>query len=270
MTLIIQKPTGAKLNLAQTYVGIDDPDAAVYVAAVEAADEAASPGIGALETATKVAIHSFVKGCKNDGIWPAIKASCILAGARTLDGALVPLVGPAPTNNNFAVGDYNRETGLVGNGSTKQINSGYAGSALLLNNHHLSVYATTVAESSGSRVYIGESSNTSVLLYRSGNLIVRSATQSTASTGLSATATGLIGFSRSSSSSFTGRAGFANATINDASVAIGSNNIFTHSRGGSLYSSARIAFYSIGESLDLALLDARVTALINAFAAAIP
>jgi hypothetical protein len=33
---------------------------------------------------------------------------------------------------------------------------------------------------------------------------------------------------------------------------------------------ARLAFYSIGESLDLALLDARVTALINAFAAAIP
>jgi hypothetical protein len=32
----------------------------------------------------------------------------------------------------------------------------------------------------------------------------------------------------------------------------------------------RIAFYSIGESLDLALLDARVTDLINAFGAAIP
>jgi hypothetical protein len=36
------------------------------------------------------------------------------------------------------------------------------------------------------------------------------------------------------------------------------------------FTSARLAFYSIGESLDLALLDARVTDLINAFAAAIP
>jgi hypothetical protein len=35
-------------------------------------------------------------------------------------------------------------------------------------------------------------------------------------------------------------------------------------------SNARIAFYSIGESLDLALLDARVTDLINAFDTAIP
>jgi hypothetical protein len=37
-----------------------------------------------------------------------------------------------------------------------------------------------------------------------------------------------------------------------------------------VFSNARIACYSIGESLDLALLDARVTALINAIAAAIP
>jgi hypothetical protein len=36
------------------------------------------------------------------------------------------------------------------------------------------------------------------------------------------------------------------------------------------YTDARLAFYSIGEALDLALLDARVTDLINAFAAAIP
>jgi hypothetical protein len=33
---------------------------------------------------------------------------------------------------------------------------------------------------------------------------------------------------------------------------------------------ARLAFYSIGESLNLTQLDTRVTALINAFGAAIP
>jgi hypothetical protein len=37
----------------------------------------------------------------------------------------------------------------------------------------------------------------------------------------------------------------------------------------SFYSDARLAFYSIGESLDLALLDARVTTLIQAIDAAI-
>jgi len=41
-------------------------------------------------------------------------------------------------------------------------------------------------------------------------------------------------------------------------------------QAGSTATNARLAFYSIGESLDLALLDARVTDLINAIGAAIP
>jgi hypothetical protein len=108
-----------------------------------------------------------VKGCKADGIWDAIKASAILAGARTLDGALQPLVGSAPTNFNFISGDYNRTTGLVGDGATKYLNS-------------------------------------------------------------------------------------------------------NRNNNADPQSDARLAFYSIGESLDLAQLDARVTALINAYAAVIP
>jgi len=40
--------------------------------------------------------------------------------------------------------------------------------------------------------------------------------------------------------------------------------------GGGAYSLPRIAFYSIGESIDLAKLDGRVTDLINAFGSVIP
>jgi hypothetical protein len=47
------------------------------------------------------AFDAFIKGCKTDGTWGAIKASCILAGWNNLDGALTPLVGAAPTNFNF-------------------------------------------------------------------------------------------------------------------------------------------------------------------------
>ena len=89
-----------------------DPDAAAYIAAVEAADGQA------LETGVKDAINAFVLGCKADGIWNAIKASCILAGARTLAGALVPLVGAAPSQVGAAGGwNYTRKTGLAGNGT---------------------------------------------------------------------------------------------------------------------------------------------------------
>lgn len=37
--------------------------------------------------------------------------------------------------------------------------------------------------------------------------------------------------------------------------------------GASFHANARLAFYSIGESIDLALLDARVTALVTAIGA---
>jgi hypothetical protein len=89
-----------------------DEDAGNYIQAVETADAQA------LEPATRKAINNFVIGCKQDGIWDAIKASCILAGARTRLGALTPLAGTAPTSFNFVDGDYNRKTGLVGDGST--------------------------------------------------------------------------------------------------------------------------------------------------------
>jgi hypothetical protein len=138
------------LRLAQTYTRPDDADAVAYIAAVEAVDGQA------LETATRMAINSFVKGCKNDGIWTAIKASCILAGARTLAGALVPLVGTAPTNFDglFDSGDYNRKTGLIGDGSTKSLDSNRNNNADPQNSKHVSAYATTVS-SVGNACYVG-------------------------------------------------------------------------------------------------------------------
>ena len=146
MTLVIQKPTGAKLILSKSYTPIDW-EAADYARRVELAD--GQP----LEQGVFNAINAFVLGCKADGTWNAIKASCILAGARTLAGALVPLVGAAPTNFNFVSGDYNRKTGLVGNGSTKYLNSNRSGNADPQNSHHLCVYATT-AQSNAS-MYAG-------------------------------------------------------------------------------------------------------------------
>ena len=80
---------------------------------------------------------------------------------------------------------------------------------------------------------------------------------------------GFNGVSRGSSSSYQQRVSTANTTITQASQAP-ANQLITLFMGGSIYGTHRLSFYSIGESLDLALLDARVTALMNAFAAAIP
>jgi hypothetical protein len=291
MTLIIQKPTGAKLILAKDYVGIDDPDAAVYIANVEAADEIESPGIGALETATKVAIHSFVKGCKNDGIWRAIKASCILAGARTYKGALVPLAGAAPTNvsNRFVSDDYNRKTGLKGNGvnttgggAGKILDSGFDATSAYQNNNHLACYETE-KDTVGGKFYMCCHREVSAGLTAGGLEIgISTATSrpvfarnyTSASTVYSQTYANnnFVGTARSGSPGYSIQ---VNNTSESVTAASTSASTSVRARIYGLESSnnvtdARLAFYSIGESLDLALLDARVTDLINAFAAAIP
>lgn len=239
---------------------LKDADAIAYVAAVEAADGQK------LEKGVALAYESFITGCKSDGIWDAIKASCILAGARTLTGALVPLKGSAPTNNGpFVSGDYNRETGLVGNGSTKYLDSNRAGNADPQNSFHTAVYLSTISDAfvaaagpSGSGVM---TLATTGARNRSGTAVFFSST---------ATAPTLVGHSRADASTVSV---IANGTV--ASGAVASN---TPSSGNillpgyiyvPLYSSNRIAFYSIGESLALADLDARVSALITAIGAAI-
>ena len=248
-----------------------DPDAAAYLHAVEAADGQA------LESPVKIAVDDFIKGCKADGIWDAIKASCILCGARTLAGALVPLAGDAPTNNNFVDADYNRETGLVGNGSNriagingKYLDSGYADNADPAGSKHYSIYATTTPN----QIPIGfTTAGVPSQMYYYGanvNFYLRFGTAATVSGG------GVAGFhamKRVDSSNVnaicpTGSVTFASAESVQSIAAY----VFARNNSGTadLFTTTRIAFYSIGESIsDLALLDSRVTALVTSIGAAL-
>ena len=249
-----------------------DPDAWAYILAVQDADAQS------LETGVQRAIDTFVKGCKADGIWTAIKASCILAGARTLTGCLVPLVGTAPTNNNFVSGDYDRKTGLMGDETTKYLNSNRNNNADPQNSRHIGLHVST-ADSLGAigRQYIGTQDRTGgSVLGRSGiiaNLFGSLSNESDAAFTNRGAHTGFIGLVRNASASITMRSSSTETTNAIASQTPRNESMFVFARPGSpaqIYTNARLAFYSIGESLDLALLDARVTTLINAYAAAIP
>jgi hypothetical protein len=260
------------LRLAKTSGTGLDADAAAYIAAVEAADGAT------LEAGVKWDIDQFVRGCKADGIWNAIKASCILAGARTLSGALVPLAGTAPTNFNFVSGDYNRKTGLVGDNSTKYLNSNRASNADPQNSHHYSIYCSALPTTGGFPVAIGSTiygTTGATFLYRrrsAGNrweAYSRNDVNPT-TTNLTGTTASFVGSSRDTPSNVYIRANQVTGLNSINSQTPGSDLTYVFRHQGSDYFNGRLAFYSIGESIDLALLDARVTTLINAFAAAIP
>jgi hypothetical protein len=255
-----------------------DTDAQAYITAVEAADAAAGQS-GGLETAVKDAINAFVVGCKADGIWSAIKASCILAGARTLSGCLVPLVGTAPTNFNFVAGDYNRKTGLVGDGSTKYLNSNRNNNADPQNSKHHSAYLTSTGSSGTFHAYVSSHNTTTNLgteLSRSGATPTSAFFSVNAPAVTPSTGGGSIGFygvSRSLAASVNARVAGSSSTLSSTSQTPvnAETSVFRRPLSSPVgYTNARIAFYSIGESLDLALLDARVTTLVNAIAAAIP
>jgi hypothetical protein len=237
-------------------------EALEYLRLVELADGQA------LESGVRDAVIAFVAGCKNDGIWSAIKASCILAGARTLSGALVPLVGAAPTNFNFVQGDYARKTGLVGDGSTKYLETGYKDSDDPVSNCSSSINGSGFANTQQGLLVAGL--NYRGISTRANNLgITIHSRNSSVTLGL-ARLPGFAGESRQNPTEFIRRYQQVSTTAISSEGTPSNLTFKLFVLEGANYATARLSFYHIGESLNLALLDARVTTLINAIAAAIP
>ena len=256
-----------------------DEDAGNYIQAVEGP----SGDNQALEPATRKAINNFVIGCKQDGIWTAIKASCILAGARTKEGAIIPLANAsnsAPTLNGTAGGwNYDRKTGLRGNGTNNFIDCNRAPSAESSgNNAHFSYYVGQLGSSASS--YMGATLTTGTQAYSqiidfSGlNTSINGTTGGIAIASISNTALGFVGTTRTGASATALRAQRTSTAGSQAFTAANNLNFYVCCRNlngaANSFTTTRFAFYSIGESLDLALLDARITDLINAFAVTIP
>ena len=248
-----------------------DSNALSYLNAVEAADGQA------LEFGVKVAVNSFVVGCKADGIWTAIKASCILAGAKTLSGALIPLAGAAPSGFNLASGMYSRTAGITFN----PIVSGYidtnrSGDADPQDNVHLSLFQIVgvFVTLAGNRS--GVTGPTYIDTFGTG-LRARARTTLGTDDPLSVVrGPGIVGFSRTASSAGTIRGYGVNYTMTTLSQTPQSESVVVSARRNNstgapeVFGSGTICFYSVGESLNLALLDARVSGLMVAISGAIP
>ena len=209
------------------------------------------------------AISQFVAGCKTDGIWDPIKACCIMAAWDGLAGALYPLKGPAPTNNNFVAGDYNRETGLVGDGSTKYLNSNRANNADPQDSNHNAFYRSSsggvTAQIIATNFVSGENTfydnNLGSYNIRNRSIVLAS--------NIGTSTTGFAGVSRSNNSSFVLRSNGTNSIHNIASQTPTATFIGIFGVIANPNNPGRLAFYSIGESLDLEKLDTRVTRLIQ-------
>jgi hypothetical protein len=250
-----------------------DADALNYLAAVEAADGQA------LENSVRVAINAFVVGCKTDGTWDAIVACCIMAGARTVAGAIVPLRGDAPTNNNFVTGDYSRKLGLLGDGSTKYLATGYNNNDITnfpQNDSHISCYiSTSQTNSSGTFVGSINDGGRGLSLFYTSTTSIGTRSRTTASTTFAFAPVGFQANTRNNSANFSRRfttaSGASSSTLTVASGTPSDRLFGVFANGtGSDFTSACMSFYSIGKSLTLSSLDSRVTTLMMTLANVIP
>ena len=253
-----------------------DPDALDYINRVETADGER------LEPRVRTAINQFVLGCKADGIWTSLVTSCIMAGARTVAGAITPLVGNAPTNNNFVAGDYSRTLGLLGNDSNKYLATGYNNNDTTnfpQNDSHISCYVSA-SQTDASGVLVGAQNSLGGIL----NIGYSSQTQiffrSRSATGrlFSVAPLGFQASTRNNSANFSSRATQSGGSISDTTSTVLSttpnNNLFGvfcgfSSTTANQFSSARMSFYSIGKSLTIASLGTRVTTLMSTLASVI-
>lgn len=243
--------------LSNTY----DPDALNYIKAVELADGQS------LENNVKFAINNFVKGCKSDGVWLSLGTCCIMSGARTLAGALVPLRGVAPTNINFLKTDYNRKTGITPNSASgKYLNTNRVCASDGQNNTHMAVYASQRETVVISGRYISGIASALTLLSNTDGFRVRSNSDTLYS--LLAGNTNpprFAGMSRGVNTSFDWRYDGQGGTVveNSTTTSPGNYTVFASNDGMSQVKNTQISFYSAGSAVNLSLLDVRVTLLMD-------
>jgi hypothetical protein len=117
---------------------------------------------GTISEATLDAIEKFVQDCKNALIWDKFLEVAPFAGGN-LSAAMVKLVYTAGvasviTNVNFVSGDYTEtgaSGGLLGDGATKYLNTGFNAQTYLPDNAHLSFYLREDVSAAGNRSMLG-------------------------------------------------------------------------------------------------------------------
>lgn len=253
-----------------------DPDAQDWIDRTEEAD--ALP----LEDGVRAARNQYILALKAatspDGgtNWTAIAAgsALMMPGAHTLAGALVPIHAsmPPPTNTNFVGGDYNRKTGLKGDGSTKRISLGIQVSTIPIANRGLTTFSTTHHTRNIARADLGAVpsatnqptlvSTSTIRYYRTGGSEFQQVDASTTPGFWGATRYG---------TGRTGRYNGSQLTNTDAGTDLNPTAIVgIFSAGAGVYSDARLAWGGYHEAVDMAALESAIATYIAAIAAALP
>lgn len=240
-------------------LGRFSPEVRQYLARVEDAD-------GARLEAPVISVMAALASYRI----PLGGAAVFMAGARTLAGALVPMVGEAPTAFNFVGGDYSRSLGLVGNGSTKYLSSNRNNNAEAQGSQHLAIYRTS-GVLSRTQVLIGTDggsvTGSSIMLCFENRIQRRSQSSVVQASTVGVNPIGLTGINRNAIFNYVTRINGANEASSEPSQTPRNEVIHIFAGAGNALSTDRLSYYSIGPSIDLAAMDTATTAAMNGLAA---
>jgi len=188
--------------------------------------------------------------------WDDMLTSASFVGVG-IQGITVPLRDgmTALTNNNFVAGDLNQLIGLKSDGSTKYLDTGYIDSDLAQNNGSLSVYVDTPSSINGT-FYAGTTSagNTGTFLRKRVTNPQLNVHGFLVDVG-TAIIDGLVGVSRTSSTSVNARTNQTNYSFTDTSTTPTSDALQIFAVQSTSISDPRLATYHAGPALDLATLE---------------
>lgn len=248
-----------------------DPDALAYINAVEAADGEK------LQSTVKDAINNLFLSLKDEDIFQKISVASLLAGPRTLSGALVPMIGSQVVNVNFSIGDHSQSTGLKGGVGKYILHDNFDPLTLSCDNVHVSGYITEMDDSTtgivhpivsndittGVQIHVGRSTFSTPYVSFSRNL-------SNTLFDMVGCDIGFYGTSRSTLTGYTDRFNGVDVARTMSAGTIPTSKFVGLRRTTSQYSRDRIAFYSIGQAVNLEKLEEIITTYMAEISSIIP
>jgi hypothetical protein len=200
----------------------------------------------------------------------------ILSAARTIGGALVPMVGPAPTAVNFVSADYNRLDGLTGaNVSGKVIMTGYTIALAQQNDHHAALHCS-VLPINVFRTLMGNGNSTTTGFTGMSHLnpVSTCRVHSSLNSGSVGVANFLLdpgfkGLARNSSANYSYSNGTTESNVTRVTgVPLAQEMYLFDIPGGATSSSGAITMYSVGSFIDMTEFRLRNNTFRSALAAA--
>jgi hypothetical protein len=180
-----------------------------------------------------------------------------------IQGITVPLRDgmTVPTENNFVAGDLSQLTGLLGDGTSKEINTNTNQSNYAQDDTSASVYRTETV--SGTNPFYFGTNLANGFGARGTASFITACYGAQAITGSASTTVGLLGLSRSASTGYDYRSNGTTGTRTTASVTPASGNLDIFAINGTTSGSFRLATYHAGPALDLATLEGLQATLLS-------